>query len=80
MNALTKTVSKAFSEVFDLDESDFSRDLTPKDLAQWDSIGHLCLVKSLERMLSIELGAEDVIEMDSVENIIEILENHTNPQ
>jgi acyl carrier protein len=70
---MIKKVRKSFVEAFGIDPSEFSQDLTPDSIPAWDSFGHLRLVIALQEQFSIEFNIDEIMEMESVEKIVEII-------
>lgn len=51
-------------------------DSSPSTIEQWDSMGHLNLILEIEEMYNIKLEMDDVIQMTSVNKIIEIFNKY----
>jgi acyl carrier protein len=49
---------------------------TAADLAKWDSLGHLRLIFELEIFFGITLDDEQIMQMGSVDRIIQVVENN----
>ncbi len=64
---------QVFTKVFGLEPSEFSMTLSPDEVEQWDSLGHVRLVSALEERFSVKFEDDEIMEMDSVKKIIEIL-------
>ena len=47
-----------------------------QDIIEWDSVGHMTLVSSLEDTFDIMLETDDIIDFDSYEKGIEILKKY----
>jgi len=62
------------SEVFDTDITEDKLEFTPEDIENWDSITHMELMSILEETYDIELDVEDIMEMDSIQKIIDKLD------
>jgi len=45
-----------------------------KDIAEWDSVGHLNLMLSLEDTFGIQLDVEEMARLTSVQGILDFLE------
>lgn len=71
---MLEKIQKAFKEAFGISDAEFSLDITTENIAAWDSIGHFRLVTALENQFSIKFEIDEIMEMESVKNIIEILE------
>lgn len=66
-------LAKIFQEVFDHEPSQFSRETVPDEVEKWDSIGHMSLVGELETTFEIEFEIDEIMEMASAAQILEIL-------
>jgi acyl carrier protein len=62
-------ISCLLKRVFDLSDSDLSRDLKREEIWEWDSLRHLVLITSLEKELHIRLSIEDIQRMESLNAI-----------
>ena len=50
-----------------------SIETTASDISGWDSVGHLSLAGSLEEVFGISLDVDDLMEMESVREIVRIV-------
>lgn len=64
--------NKVFIETFGISQEKLNG-LKYQDIEEWDSIGHMSLVATLEDVFEIMLDADDIIEMSSYEIGKEIL-------
>jgi len=69
---LTK-IQEAFKVSFDVDPQTVSMDTTASDIPLWDSVGHLSLASSLEEGFGITLDVDDLMEMESVRDIVRVV-------
>ena len=51
--------------------------MTPADSPAWDSIGHLTIVTSLELEFGCAFSPEDIMQMNSVGEMIALMERKT---
>ena len=65
--------SKAFSEAFEIDNSQINGKLKYNSVPEWDSIGHMTLIAALEEEFSISVETDDIIDFNSYKKGIEIL-------
>lgn len=64
------TISKSLRiEIEQLNE-----DLGPGDIAEWDSLAHQTLILALEEEFNTKLDIDDVLDMETVGDIVEIIE------
>jgi acyl carrier protein len=62
----------AFIEAFEVDESCVA-ELEYESIPEWDSVGHMVLMASLEESFEIMLDMEDIIDFNSFEKGKELL-------
>ena len=70
------TVDDLVAEVFELDRTKLTGELTPDDVELWDSMNHLRLVTAIEEAFGIKLLMREVMEMTSISKIREIVAQH----
>jgi len=70
-NNLTK-YSNAFVDSFGINESQLAG-LKYQDIIEWDSVGHMNLMNTLEEAFGIEMDIDDIIDFSSFERGKEIL-------
>jgi acyl carrier protein len=73
MPDLDNVLKKLFMEIFDLEEEDYSDELSYVDTPEWDSLGHMQMVRGLTRELGVEFDIEEVMDMETVARIKEIV-------
>ena len=71
--AIVERLTKVFDAAFGLDAEQFSPDLAPEDVPNWDSVGHMNLVMELEKEFGQQFEVDEIMEMSSPAKIIEIL-------
>jgi acyl carrier protein len=69
---LTK-VREAFKAAFDIDPQLVSMETNAGDVPGWDSMGHLALASNLEQLFGITLDVDELMEMESVREIVRII-------
>lgn len=67
-------VREAFTAAFDIDPQSVSIETTATDIPAWDSVGHLSLAGNLEEVFGISLDVDELMEMESVREIVRIIE------
>ena len=70
-------IKKIISEYFKVDINVINDDLMVGDIPQWDSLGHVGLVSHLEKEFSISIDVDQVLEMETVEDIVDIIQEIT---
>ncbi len=74
MNNLDK-YSKVFIKTFSVDKSKLKK-LKYQSIPQWDSVGHMSMVGSLEDTFKITLDMDDIIDFSSFEKGKKILKKY----
>ena len=71
-NVLAK-VQEAFHMAFDIDPHVITMDTGPDEVEKWDSMGHVSLVNCLEDAFGVNFDVDDLMEMESVREIVRII-------
>ena len=71
---IEKRISKVLVKTFPSYDGNFKIDLGPNDISEWDSMGHLNLIMALGEEFNITLDFEEVMAIQTVGDIITILE------
>jgi acyl carrier protein len=69
-------VQELVANVFNLDPTEVTDASSKETIAEWDSMGHLSLITSLEERYKISLAISDAMEMTSVAKIKSVLKNY----
>jgi len=67
---------KCFVDSLVVKEKLINEELKYNEIPEWDSIGHMTLIASLEETFNITLETDDIIDFSSFEKGIEILRNY----
>jgi len=67
--------NSAFMQSFGINESQLS-ELKYQDIVEWDSVGHMGLMSSLEEAFKIEMEIDDIIDFSSYKKGKEILSKY----
>ena len=62
-----------FSTSLGIDLSEVHDNLEYNTISQWDSVGHMALVATLEKEFDVMFDTDDIIDMSSVRKAKEIL-------
>ena len=54
------------SEVFKIEKSELSDELTPEDIEDWDSISHMELMAKFEDEWGVTFDVEELVEMETI--------------
>lgn len=68
--------NKVFLEVFGIVESQLNSSLTYQSIDSWDSVGHMELIAKLESAFELMIEMDDVIDFNSYEFGIKILNKY----
>jgi acyl carrier protein len=69
--------AKAFVESFSLDSSIDVTILEFQGIPEWDSVGHMTLVATIEDEFGISLETDDIVDLSSYSKGIEILAKYS---
>ena len=67
--------TNVFTELFARDADEVKK-LHYQDILEWDSVGHMTLISSLEDEFDIMMETDDIIDFESYEKVIEILKKY----
>ena len=67
-------VQEVFKTSFNIDPRLVTMETKASDIPGWDSMGHLSLASNLEQAFKISLDVDDMMEMESVREILRILQ------
>jgi len=67
-------VREAFKGAFNIDPQSVSMETEASDVSAWDSVGHLSLAGNLEEIFGITLDVDDLMEMESIREIVRIIQ------
>ena len=70
------TYKQCFSESLSIPLEKVNKDLKYNEIQEWDSIGHMTLISTLEEKFEISLETDDVIDFSSFMKGIEILKKY----
>ena len=66
-------VKQIISETFKVRRNDITMEMTAEDIELWDSLGQLILISNLEKEFNVIFELEEVFEIISIRDIINIL-------
>lgn len=73
----TDDVRTLLAEAFQVPENQITNTTEFGDLTEWDSMGHMNMLVSLEARFGIEVDADMIAELTSVAAITEFLQKNT---
>lgn len=72
----THEVLNWIAEIFELPAGSISVDTLRKDIPAWDSLGVLTLIAGLDEDFDIHLTEDEIQEIRSVKDILDLLQRH----
>lgn len=69
--------NEAFMNSFELEENQLGAELKYQSIPQWDSVGHMQLIATLEESFDIMFDTDDIIDFDSYEKGKELLKKYS---
>ena len=77
MSATKEQVVKLIAELFECDQTEVTGDIGPGELEGWDSLGHVSLMTEIQERFGTHIAVEDAIEIESVDEIVALLNRST---
>ena len=75
LTEIENIVVDAAQDIFDVDSNLLTRESGPHDVQDWDSIGHVRLMMSLEDSFGLRISAETALSLDSISSIANYIFN-----
>jgi acyl carrier protein len=73
LSDLDEKLKAAFGEALNYTGDGFSDALSPEDVPNWDSLGHLRLVTALQEKFGVEFDVDEIMRMEDVGKIKQVL-------
>jgi acyl carrier protein len=64
-------VKEIIARVLNVDLSKITDTLSSGDIPEWDSVGNLAIISTIEQELDVEFPLEDLFDLTSVESIVQ---------
>lgn len=64
-------VKEIMARVLGIPQSRLTDDLSSGDIPEWDSVGNLAIISTIEQELNIEFPLEDLFDLTSVKAIVD---------
>ena len=64
-------VKEIIARILNVDLARITNELSSGDIPEWDSVGNLAIISSIEQEVGIEFPLEDLFELTSVQSIID---------
>ena len=71
-------VKEIIARVLNVDPALITNELSSGDIPQWDSVGNLAIISTIEQELDVEFPLEDLFDLTSVQAIIDEITQLTN--
>lgn len=71
-------VIKIIAEAIEVESNKIDEDTAIGDFPNWDSMGQLVIITSLEKEFDIKFDPEDIMELEDVGDMIAAIEGYTN--
>ena len=63
----------AFMDALELEEDEVSENLALGETSEWDSLGHMILISTIEDVFDVSIESEEMTEFDSYRSGMELL-------
>ncbi len=67
---------ETFVNALSIEKKNFKEDIKYNEIPEWDSIGHMTLISSLEEQYKISFDTDDIVDFSSFQKGIEILKKY----
>lgn len=64
-------VKEIIARVLNVDVALITNELSSGDIPQWDSVGNLAIISTIEQELDVEFPLEDLFDLTSVQAIVD---------
>lgn len=78
MRVMESQVKEIIARVLNVDVSLVTDELSSGDIPQWDSVGNLAIISTIEQELEIEFPLDVLFDLTSVRSIIDEVSRLTN--
>ena len=68
---IENSIIEMFNDIFEIKDIVINRELSQKDVEDWDSIGHVRLIIAIQEEFNIDIPIEDTISLSTVGKIID---------
>ena len=68
---MEKQVKEIIARVLKVDPALITNELSSGDIPQWDSVGNLAIISTIEQELEVEFPLEDLFDLTSVQAIVD---------
>ncbi len=64
-------IKEIVANTFGVDIDQITDDLAAGDIEEWDSVGNLTLISTIEEVLEVDIPIEDLYELNNIKAIVE---------
>ena len=75
---MDQQIRKIIADVLNVDAAIVTDDLAAGAISEWDSVGNLAIISTIEQELGIEFPLEELFDLNSVQTIIDAANRLTN--
>ena len=75
---IEERIIKIIAETIEVDSNKIDEDTAIGDFPNWDSMGQLVIITSLEKEFDIKFDPEDIMDLEDVGDMISAIEEYTN--
>ncbi|MEO1036276.1 MAG: acyl carrier protein [Pseudomonadota bacterium] len=75
MSDTQQELTKLMANLFRCSEDELTSETGPGDINGWDSLGHVSLMTEIQNHFGKHIPVEDAIEIESIADIVELLNN-----
>lgn len=75
---MKEEANEIFCSLFDLEPEDLNENLSPDQVPEWDSIGHMSLISGLESTFGVQLSTGEILEIQQLKDVYKVLERRLN--
>lgn len=66
-------LTNIFRDIFDEDSIEAVPELSAKDIEGWDSLAHIRLILTIEKVFKIKFATSEVREIENVQDIVSVI-------
>lgn len=64
-------IKEIIADTLDIDIERITDDLAAGDIEEWDSVGNLTIISTIEEELEVDIPIEDLYELNNIKAIVE---------
>jgi acyl carrier protein len=74
MQNIKEDLKQVMADLFKCEVDELTDETGPGDIPGWDSLGHVALMARIQERFGSHVPVEDAIEVESITDLVEILE------